>query len=263
MYHFIFPADPLNTKQVDDIFLPEAEFCKKLGFSCSVFDGEKLFLSKKIGENIKHSIYRGWMLNEDEYKTLEELTDKENIPLLTNIDNYYQSHHLHNYYKNIEGYTPKTLFSEPNTESIQETYNINNIGNKRVFIKDSVKSLTDKPNGESSISNSIEETINIFKKIKEHRGKVEGKICIRDYMKFIGKEERYMVFQGKVFSNEKENIPECVKYAAKNHKVPFFSVDVNIDENHNHWIVEIGDGQVSDFYDKGWSVENIYQFLVD
>lgn len=258
MYHFIFPSNVLNQKKVDETFQEEADFLRNKGVSFSLFNGEEILFKEDFINKPIHSIYRGWMLSEWEYRNIEKQMSEKNIPLLSGVKSYFNSHYLDLYYNNIKDYTPNTLFSEPEEESLREIYKNKNMKEKIFFIKDSVKSLTSKPNGEASLSRSLEETLDIIEKIKKYKGKIEGKICIREYIKFIDEERRYMVFKGKVFSNSNAQIPNCVYKAALKHKENFFSVDVGIDINGKEWIIEMGDGQVSDFYDKGWSIPEIY-----
>ena len=55
-------------------------------------------------------------------------------------------------------------------------------------------------------------------------------------------------------------MPLIVKFAAENHNVPFFSVDVAQLETGEDIIIEIGDGQVSDI--KMWDVESFYKIFL-
>lgn len=260
MYSFVFPSDPLNTSLVDDVFRNEYEFLIKKGFSVILFDGEEI-KTKGIDIFGRKFIYRGWMLTSYEYGLMGHKIKKRGGTLVVNRASYYNSHFLHNSIKSIKKYSPKTICVHENNaiNAYKESF-----GGKKVFVRDSIKSVTTEKYGKGSIALKAEDVSLVIDKLKKYKGKVDGLVCIREFIDFKnGEEERYMVFNKKIYARKGvKSVPECVLFAAKNHNELFFSVDVNCDKNNKEWIVEMGDGQVSDFYDKGWCVEDIYQFLL-
>ena len=207
-------------------------------------------------------IYRGWMLSNNEYDILESLIKNKNCTLLTNKDNYYQSHYLFNQYQNKDNvsgtsqYTPETVFSS----EIDLDNTLNKLNWNSFFVKDYVKSLTTE---RGSIANSKDEVKEILSLIKYYRGSIEGGISLRKVEQFIENTEvRYFVLNGKVHSpNEKQH--DILKNINKIHTQPFFSVDVILDENGKEWIVEIGDGQVSDLKGKHWKTEDFINIFLN
>lgn len=135
--------------------------------------------------------------------------------------------------------------------------NIDKTGIKRYFVKDSVKSLTTK-NG--SIANNKEELFEIIEKIENFKG-LEGFISIREVHNFITESEvRYFSIKGNVFSPCGEKVTGMAKKIAdKFSHLPFISIDIIKDENGREWLVEIGDGQVSDL--KMWKYEDFIKVL--
>jgi hypothetical protein len=121
------------------------------------------------------------------------------------------------------------------------------------FVKDYVKSLTTE---RGSIASNKKEVSDIIYLIKYYRGSIEGGISLRKVESFIEDSEvRYFVLNGNIYSpNGKfHKITENINNI---HKEAFFSLDVIVDENGKEWIVEIGDGQVSDLKGKNWKIDD-------
>lgn len=138
----------------------------------------------------------------------------------------------------MKEYTPETVFT--NIKNINET--LNNLNWNEFFIKDFVKSLTTK---EGSIANSKEEVINLILKLEEKKGIIGG-ICLRKVINFDNNSEiRYFSMNNKILSPT-GLIPKIVEEINKKVNLPFFSIDIIKDYTGKEWLVEIGDGQVSD-----------------
>src|SRR4051794_14283548 len=72
--HFLYPSDPLKTRQPDDFYAAEFSAVKEAGFGTSVFSLEE-FQGGSLREfpalpNATTIIYRGWMLSPDVYQAL-------------------------------------------------------------------------------------------------------------------------------------------------------------------------------------------------
>ncbi len=91
------------------------------------------------------------------------------------------------------------------------------------------------------------------------RGTIEGGICVGRIEDFVPEtEKRYFVLSGKPFAAlADEEIPEIVSECAKRIGSHFFSVDVIARRDGTKWVVEIGDGQVSDIF--AWTAERFAQ----
>jgi hypothetical protein len=252
MTAFIYPSETFNIKNVDEHFKEEYNLFKEKGFNvCLVdLDDEQISGNFNVDESF---IYRGWMLSEREYDLLEKLMANRNASLLTNKESYYESHYLKNQYSdhNKEGiskYSPETHFCTK-----EDAFDVaSKLGWKSFFIKDYVKSLTTE-RGSIAKLNEVNEVID---QIEYYRGSIEGGISIRKIESFIEDTEvRYFVFKGNVFSPNGK-FHKIVENINQIHKEEFFSLDIILDENGKEWIVEIGDGQVSDLKGKGWSTED-------
>lgn len=241
MYVYLMPSDYFNSQKIDENFEYEARILKEAKFEVYPFSIDK---QKKLDFNGQKVIYRGWMLNEEEYSVLELFVKDNNGELLTSKHNYFKAHYLPNWYEDLKDLTPETVFV-PNTK-ISSLINLaKETGWDKFFVKDFVKSLTTK---EGSICD-LNEIEDIVSKIDFYRG-VEGGICLRKVENFDSESEiRYFVFLGRIYSPT-QNIPEIVKTVADRIDLPFYSVDIIKEkETGKEWVVEIGDGQVSSFKD--------------
>lgn len=257
---FIYPCDPFNSKKVDESFLEEYELIQSKGFKCFLInmdglDNSKLFPSNLLNEQ-DSLIYRGWMLTEENY---EKLNNKLNYQLKTNTENYLKAHHLPNWYNDLKEYTMKSEYSP--LLGIKKLYDA--WGDKPAFVKDYVKSLK---TSQSPIVNSEKELDEVIEKMLKFRGHIEGGIVLREVKDLnTSTESRFFVLGGQVFSKAEYLQPEMLKMAeeiAQKTNLFFFSIDIAKDNDNKLWLIEIGDGQVSDSV--GWEAKkfvNIFEKL--
>lgn len=238
MIAFIFPCDYFNSNKVDECFADEAQSLSSYGFETFSFSFEK---AKNLDLENKTIIYRGWMLSENEYSYLEDSVRDLGGEMLTNIQQYYQAHYIRNWYQQLSKYTPESVFIDKNDlNNLSQV--AKNTGWDHFFIKDYVKSLTTKRGSICTLSDIND----IAEKINSLRG-IEGGICLRKVHNFKTESEiRYFVFNGKLFSPN-QTISQLATHISQLVALPFYSIDIIIDEEGKEWLVEIGDGQVSSF----------------
>lgn len=259
---FIFPADPLNRKKCDDHYLKEFKALSELGFECFVIDpfddGSSLYPHV---ENFQHKtfIYRGWMLSKDQYTHLYNKTFKQ---LKVSPKEYLNSHHLPNWYSNLKEFTFPTHILD---DDLWENFFKENPG-KKFFAKDYVKSL--KTNDLSFIHN-FEDFQKFSKSVLKYKGFVEGGIILRDFMELQkDTESRFFAFNGNLFYPETltyreyfDSMHELAIQVKGHHTENFFSIDIVLDLNNKPYLVEIGDGQVSDY--TGWEVSDFTKIFLN
>lgn len=260
MIGLLLPCSPMDKKQPDYGYEDEYEKYKALGYLVYLINIEDLDNSKiypQLDENIK-LIYRGWMLSEENYQKLEKATNNQ---LLINSKQYLYSHHLPNWYNEIADLTISSFIT--NEKDVLNDFNI--LDWKQAFIKDYVKSLK---TGKGSIVYNIEDIQRALQDMKQYKGFIEGGIVLREVIDLQPHTEtRFFIFNGAVYSNEQieNNTLEqeklnIAKEVAKKHDALFFSVDIAQDNTGKLWVIEIGDGQVSDYV--GWDLNkfaNIFQ----
>ena len=254
--HFLFPASPLDSRMIDPAFQDQAIALKQAGFGTSVIDieGGRIFPKP---EPDAVCVYRGWMLNPEEYMYYAEMVRLAHLNLLTTREQYLAAHHLPNWYPLVENFTPRTAVLPNNAEIV---YNFcagafGAVEDTKLQIKDYVKSL--KTAG-GSVVTSADEVKEVLANMEKYRGTIEGGICVRSYEEFFhGSEVRYFVINGRYYGQQSAfdlramRILEEVKDSILS---PFWSIDIAMRvEDGEFRIVEIGDGQVSDLV--GWTEE--------
>lgn len=233
--HFVFPADPLDPRAIDEYFAPQRDALNAAGFGTSV-----LPRGIPVGATV---VYRGWMLDTDEYRGLVATIGRANATPLTSLDHYLLTHHLPNWYPLLRDLTPETVVFPEDVDLVAE---LKALGWPGVFLKDYVKSLK---TSAGSLVTDVQSAPAVVADMRKYRGTIEGGICVRR-VETLTNEQRFFVVQGKAHG---KSIPPIVHDVTERISSPFFSVDVATNEHGSLRVVEIGDGQVSDLV--GWTVE--------
>lgn len=191
-------------------------------------------------------VYRGWMLNADEYAALANAVAACGATMFTSPQQYLLAHHLPNWYPLLADLTPETRTYPADADLVAE---LSALGWEAYFLKDYVKSLK---TGRGSVVRDPEDAPAVVAGLRESRGVIEGGICARRFEALLPDTEvRYFVRQGTAFAPDGRPIPDAVRRCAERIRSPFFSVDVAERADGLLRVVEIGDGQVSDLV--GWS----------
>lgn len=243
----LYPQDYFNKKIPDESFIDETQETSKIFSIGTMF-------SRSYQENEK-VLYRGWMLSSDEYDEITSFCGKNTLSLLTSKQDYYHAHYMNNWYDEVKDITPETYFFN-DVEQVKN--NINDLPFEEYFIKDSVKSLTTK---RGSIAHNVDEVLDILNEINSKKG-IEGVIAIRKVHNFVKNSEiRYFASKGKIFSPNGIVSPLAEDVAKRFSYLNFISVDIIKDTEGKEWLVEIGDGQVSDI--KMWNPADFSKMLLN
>jgi hypothetical protein len=241
--HFIYPSHPMKPSVIEPMYADEGSAMKTAGFSVSVFADSVIHNGKPL-KNIPAGatvVYRGWMLNESEYRSLQTAIVAANAEPLTSVEQYLAAHHCPNWYPLITEFTPETrVFAlSANLES-----ELRSLGWNEFFIKDYVKSLK---TSRGSILRDPAEIGPLVAEMKHFRGEIEGGLCVRRVEPFIAdSEQRYFVVRGKASAANGAPVPQIVESVAGRIPSAFFSVDAIRRDDGVLRVVEVGDGQVSD-----------------
>lgn len=254
----VFPCDYFRKTKPDDMFVPQSEVVKRNegDFICLDFDEISLLNTLSSDLHGKTIIYRGWMLGQSEYSKMEYLVNIAGGKMLTSTKQYLSAHYLPNWYGRIQDFTAKTIIFG-DLEKFKEDYSSITWG--KFFIKDYVKSL--KTSNGSIIDDKTKLPV-VLSEMEKYRGKIEGGICIREFEDYLpDTETRYFIVNDIPFGpRDGEVIPDIVYECIKRIKLPFFSIDVIQTINGIYRVVEIGDGQVSDFV--GWDLERFISVIL-
>jgi hypothetical protein len=254
---FLYPSNPLDVRQVDDMYREEFTLAKQAGLSVHCIDIENIeycSLFPRIAED-GAIIYRGYMLNDQSYNQLEK---RFGSCLVTSKNSYLNAHYFPNWYKEIESLTIPSIIS--NESSAQE--DLKKL-NGKAFIKDYVKSLK---TGKGSIVDGNEDLARALSDMKYYRGSIEGGIFLRKVVNFRPDSEiRFFVVNSTIFSPEKYANADTYAFVEQvvkqlDHKeLKFYTVDIAITQEGHLTVIEVGDGQVSDYV--GWELQDFIKVL--
>ena len=250
MLHFLFPADGLEPRKVDEVFRPQADALAARGFAVSlvpdeVFRGERGLRSLGNGDL---AVYRGWMVRPSEYSRFDAAVRAVGSTPISDAAAYELTHWLPRWYPLLREWTAETVTLPADADLVEE---LARIGWERFFLKDFVKSL--KTRGGSVACNPADGA-RWLREFLDWRDDIEGGICVRRVEQFIPESEtRFFVLDGVPHAPAGQSTPFPVLEAATRVDSRFFTVDVARNDDGDWRVVELGDGQVSDLV--GWTPE--------
>lgn len=269
--NFIFCSHPLNKKNVDEDYLEEYQ-AAGLNHTCALFSFEDLENGKLslYGEDIEGlTIYRGWMMPPHMYENFYNLLLEKGIQLINSPKEYVKYHLLPGWYRDFEGLTTFSVWSESN--NIEDILKIADSLTGTFVVKDYVKSRKHEWYDACFIKDikDEKESGRILRNFINRQGEnFEGGVVLRKYesLKSIGihkesgmpisEEYRIFVFKGEILvadnywsENEEVNISEdeymWIESIASRIESNFVTIDLARKADGNLIIMEMGDGQVS------------------
>lgn len=245
---FLFPSDFFQKSKPDEMFQDQFEAFVRAGHSCfvtNVEEGGPVY--PRVPFPGEHALlYRGFMLTPDAYRALFQRLQTAGASPLTSPEEYRLCHHIPNWYRLIEAYTPETIICKDTTEAIEAIQKLDWDG---FFIKDYVKSLK---TSVGSLITDAQQIPLVISEMEKYRGTIEGGICIRKAEQWNpGTETRAFIYKHRAFLPGDAEFPVELSPVLDAIQAPFYSLDFVTDVNGRFRIVEIGDGQVSDLV--GWS----------
>lgn len=250
MPHFLFSASARRPDRPDEMFADQWDALAAAGWNASAIPDAVLTGAKPLRDIPPDSqvVYRGWMLNAEEYAALARAVGTCSATMFTTPQQYLLAHHLPNWYPLLADLTPETRIYPADVDLVAE---LRALGWEAYFLKDYVKSLK---TGRGSVVRNPEDAPAVVADLRDYRGTIEGGVCVRRFEPLLPDTEvRYFVRQGLAFAPDGRPIPDAVRQCAERIASPFFSVDVAERTDGVLRVVEIGDGQVSDLV--GWSAD--------
>ncbi|WP_114192885.1 ATP-grasp domain-containing protein [Edaphovirga cremea] len=247
----IYPDDFSNQARPDEIFEQEYLCAQQNRIHCLLLNSEAAAMGKYKFSGVFEPdipvIWRGWMLNVDEYRLLHQAVTGRGGKMLESVEDYIGNHHITGWYERCKAYTPETVITTPDADFEALT---SQLQWPAYFVKDYVKSLT---TSRGSVAKDAGEIREVIRLIEHYRGNIEGGVSLRRFESLVkDSERRYFVLNGRVFSAD-DRVPELVSEIARRVDTPFYSIDVAENSAGELRLIEIGDGQVSDI--KEWGVE--------
>lgn len=244
---FAFVADPTRPARVDADFAETAEALAAAGFSVWTYDGARARIVSR-GEDVTGAtiVYRGWMMNAEDYSAFERCVVEGGAIPLQSSDAYLSAHHSPRWVPLLRELTPETVFLDEGADLVAA---LAPLGWPGFVLKDWVKSLK---TSRGSIFRDPAEAPAIVEDMRKFRGTIEGGLAVRRLEPLrVESERRYFVLEGRAWAEAGE-APAIVREVARRVTASrFFSVDVAEREDGELRVVEIGDGQVSDVV--GWT----------
>lgn len=253
----VYPSDDFNHKQPDEVYREEYLAAQAAGLSCSLYSVEEFesgqLTLRPAPLQDEEIVYRGWMLTPAAYTELCRLIQAQGGQPITSTDQYRACHYLPEWYPLCKAFTPETLFCDKTSDF----YSIlSGCDWGKYFVKDYVKSLTTQ---RGSVAETIAEIPEIIQMLEKFKGQVEGGICIRRFENLLAEtEERYFVFKGQIFSRNGD-VPNIVAAISTRIHSPFYAIDMIANTEGELRLIEIGDGQVSDY--KKWQPDQFVKIF--
>ena len=274
----LFPSNYFDKRLVESEYSKEMEIAQSLGFDCVLFDYDDFLDSGKIGISpsgitSQDIMYRGWMLQIDDYDRLYEQLASKGYSLINSTWKYKLCHYFDDAYFHLENLidTPKTIAVRIHNNELQwynfehlqwQELQLKNHFHDYFIMKDNVKSVkgTDFPT-KIPVDISTNDLSSLIEKFKGLRGKLfTGDIILKQYenLKMYNgttNEWRAFYFLKKLLtvsanSNQVSIAPrvtdEMLNAPAFNTLLSsFFTADFAETESGKWILIETGDGQVS------------------
>jgi hypothetical protein len=282
----IFCADPMNERQVDPAYRAEKASAAAQGFLTTQLDHDYLDHRIDAVEAVRRSkpgaasvgLYRGWMMRSEAYTALHEALLARGVRLLTNPTQYEACHHAPGSYSAISQWMPDTVFvprDQLDTPgSLEEA--LAHFKGGPIIIKDWVKSQAGYWDTACfiPISSDIEQAKHVVATFRDLQGdSLVGGVVFKAYKKLVVSgthplEFRAIIFDGRSIgcwprsaTSEVVGPPQAlIDDIAKAIPSPFASADFGVDETGRWWLLEVGDGQVSELPSDA-AVEALYEAL--
>jgi hypothetical protein len=261
----LVPHDPLQPRNPDEYFAPEAEAARERGLDVAVVDDDALRRGDAAGAlaRVPHgsgeAVYRGWMVRSEEYAALDAALGARGAGLRTSPDTYRRAHELPGWYGCVGGLTPASVWLErPGLDGFDAA--LRRLGSGPAVVKDYVKSEKHRWEEAMFVPDAADAAgaRAVAERFLELRGDdLVGGLVLRRFERYVGAEARtWWVDDCCALVTAHPDRPDEAPPAA----VPleqlapavaalgsrFVTVDVALREDGVWRVVEVGDGQVSD-----------------
>lgn len=276
---FLFCCDPFDIRRPDPDYAREYQVVCDLNNPVLLFDFDALTVDRNpdrairtitTSQRLQIVIYRGWMLNLQQYTQLYNALLSLNYRLVNSPDEYRTCHYLPDSLPFITSKTPQTIFGKTDKGLSVLLDDAEVFGSRPVIIKDYVKSekhhwetacfvadASDRENLEQSIVNLLElrgENLNegvvirAFVELNHLTIHSKSGMPLTEEYRLFFYENRligiYNYWEEGEYTIEKPNIADFVEMAES---IPshFFCMDIARTTSGEWIIIELGDAQVA------------------
>ena len=264
MITVLYPRDILEVSKVDAHFRAEADMVLGLGMSIHLMDHDAL-VSGDLSNVLKKRpvgsvvVYRGWMVDVSQYRSLYELVQAEGVTMLTSPESYAQTHYMPHWVGKASGLTADTKWTlDDNIEEFVSTVKLTGYG--QAVIKDWVKSEKDYWDTAMYIpdTDDTDAVRSVVETFRQLRGTLfDTGFVVRRYETYEENEIRTWWVNGKCVLHSPHPDSSLFEYAFDSSSYeplvesvgsPFCTVDF-VKHNDDWRIIEMGDGQVSGYHE--------------
>ncbi|MGC4939781.1 ATP-grasp domain-containing protein [Kribbella sp. DT2] len=257
----LVPGDPLNPRRDDPHFAAQAAAARALGIAVARVDHDALVRGDAVLRlpAAEDAVYRGWMLSADQYDSMASGLEACGVQLRTAPDEYKAAHELPGWYEGLRTVTPESVWTEGD-DLIELLKATRALGGGAGVLRDYVKSMKHYWPGACYLPDLTDEAAveRIGARFLELRDDAfTGGFVVRRYEQFTGSEARTWWVGGRcVLTTPHPDTPDDlptgldlieIEPLVAELALPFVTVDV-IRRTDGAWrVVELGDGQVSDW----------------
>ena len=272
MTAFLYCADMLHPRRPDEHFAAEAALAGELGARTSLIDHDALVHGEigravaQVPADLGEAWYRGWMLTGDQYARLHGALAERGAHLVTAPEQYRSAHELPGWYDAFAALTPASRWIPLQDGQVPSEALLRAAGelpNGPGMVKDFVKSRKHEPEafhiGDLADAAAVRKTADCF--IERQGPDLAGGLVLRAFEDFGGDravEARVWWVGGEpvvigphpdhpaaIVEPDLTGIADLVAALG----CPFVTTDVAQRANGRWRVIEVGDGQVSDFPD--------------
>lgn len=259
----IVPADPLNPRRVDEHFRGQAEAARDAGIDVARVDHDVLsragMAAAEAVRGVRASddaVYRGWMLTGGQYAAMAAALAAREVTLRTGAEAYRAAHELPGWYDALADVTPESVWMD-GTDPTEFEALCGRLGSGPAVLRDFVKSMKHYWDEAAYIPDVADAAAagKVAARFIELRDEdLAGGLVLRRYEEFTGAEVRTWWVDGRCVlvtphpDSPDEEPPSDVELSVVSPPaLPFVTVDLTRRADGVWRVVELGDGQVSDW----------------
>ncbi|MFI6676538.1 ATP-grasp domain-containing protein [Kribbella sp. NPDC050470] len=255
----LVPQDPLNPRRVDPHFAGQAAAARERGIAVARIDHDALGDPERAVQGVPaadHAVYRGWMMSTSEYDGFAKALADRGVTLRTSAEAYRTAHEFPGWYDAMKSVTPESVWTTG--DNVDElTIAAQQLGNGPAVLRDYVKSMKHYWDEAAYVPEpaAVERVARRFLELREDA--FTGGFVLRRFEEFAGAEVRTWWVGGRCVlvtphPDSPGDLPAGVDLVEVEPLVaglalPFVTVDL-VRRADGVWrVVELGDGQVSDW----------------
>lgn len=256
----LVPCDPLDRRRVDPHFQAQARSARDAGVPVARIDHDALSRPEEAVAGVppgSDAVYRGWMMTAAEYEAMEKALTARGVQLRTAAPEYRTAHELPGWYAALAPVTPQSLWTTDlaGLDGLCEQF-----GTGPAVLRDFVKSMKHHWHEATYIPDVADRAAvrRVAERFLELRGDAfAGGFVLRRFEEFTGAEARTWWIGGRCalltpHPDTPDELPGRVDLVEVEPLVaelalPFVTVDLVRRADRAWRIVELGDGQVSDY----------------